>query len=424
MCIEKFVNVLKSFNILKSKSEPSQNNCRDKSINAAMGKGNNQNSNNNNCNNNNCNNNQSNSTNNKIEINNNYYYNYNMSNEQIEMLKEQSKQEQNNNQEKQQEEKIAKMQNDKTIQNTKKDNQANEINNSTKQLKSIHSLYNKYPILPKILLLQNGNITRYFNMIYDPYDFSTNDYKKNDYKKLDNYIKKLCTDLFNNNKSFFNEYHSGKYFSVNNEIFIKAWYSIYYYYILANKFALQHNNGGNGLQTAKERLIKSQIELEKYEIKIIMNFDDKDYISAHQQFIENNIECMLNNRYADDKLILSKLSDNISLVPYYAVLYYFLIPNSIQDAPISYIFMLYNKLYLDIFKIYFSGNIKSDTRINQYIVILNKLFDIIKQQNIEEIYKNQNPEFSIRLLYDYTKKRQDVLSKLGIKIDNTLAKAS
>ena len=61
MCLEKIINIAKD--LLSHKSEPSQDNNCDKSINITVGKGNNQNSNNNNnCNNNNCDNKQSNIT--------------------------------------------------------------------------------------------------------------------------------------------------------------------------------------------------------------------------------------------------------------------------------------------------------------------------------------------------------------------------
>lgn len=392
MCIEKFVNVLKSFNILKSKSEPSEDTFCDKSKRNSFK---------------------------LLDFSKHIYYyinpeNNNQEKQQDETSKQlaQTKQEQNNNQGKQQDEKILKMhivntQNNKTTQINKKNNQANEII-------SVQQLYKNYPVLQNILLLYNGNIDNNCHYIFNVY--------------TENELNEICDKLLEENKQFYKDYYNTDYYFYIRYFYI-AWNKIYDYLLLVSNHCPNYT-----LQSITQKLYNIVPELETLGIDIPVNFNISvdfvynNYISAHKRFIEDNIQFL--KLMHKSEYIVNWCKFTRSKVPY--VIYDICLFNTQiikPDNNINYIYSikkLYDSLYNELIRIYLANTNNNQEFVNWYMYYINKLFDSIEQSYIDEMNNKKFPNLHkyFNYLYEQIKIQQKALEDLGLKIDNTLAKAS
>lgn len=141
-------------------------------------------------------------------------------------------------------------------------------------------------------------------------------------------------------------------------------------------------------------------ELDEYSVKLTEN----NYINAHKAFINNIIE----DTEFYELINFGRAEYYVSYHPYDAdVFLYDINIDNIDKNDIQKVFTLYQELCTDVLKIYLSGKLKEDSRIDKYMKNINKLYDIINE--------NSNEMLKFRAT-----KLKSLLEKLGFKVDNTL----
>ena len=126
-------------------------------------------------------------------------------------------------------------------------------------------------------------------------------------------------------------------------------------------------------------------KLNEYNVAFIG--DDKDYINAHKAFVNDiiveNVKLIYNTESIGELCKTYKLY--ISYHPYDADVFLYDINIDIDniDNNIQKVFTLYQELCIDVLKIYLSGKLKENNRIDKYMKNISKLYDIINESNNE-----------------------------------------
>ncbi len=267
-----------------------------------------------------------------------------------------------------------------------------------------NELYERYPILQTILLIHNSNALGLCSNIQSDYN--------------DKHLCKICEELFEANKNFYSQYKDSdqEYYILT---FNTAWRKVYQYYLLNNKIT----------EFKKTRIELESIEEELNNLKIYIkfSFNDNDYINAHNNFVNDNLQFVLDNYSYNSKIIAQWLINNRSLIKYIPNVYLHIynIPENISDYPFLHIRNYYNSYYYELLQIYLSNNdINNDTSYKQLLSDnINKLFNAIKQHTTSDKYTDEERKI-IDYYYNNTRKLQEVLDELGITCNNEIAKAS